>query len=57
MSDDSKRSNHAHPEVVDLLRQIRAGEAVASVHEFRAAGRDDLISTPRSTLQKPMWTS
>lgn len=45
MSKDRKRSTHAHPEVVNLLRQIRAGEAVAGVHEFRAAGRDDLIST------------
>jgi ribosome-binding ATPase YchF (GTP1/OBG family) len=45
MFNDPKRSTPARLQVVNLLQQIRAGEAVAGVHEVRATGRDDLIGT------------
>lgn len=49
MSNDRKRSTHAHPEVINLLRQIRAGEAVAGVYDFHAADHEDLIRTVAAT--------
>jgi hypothetical protein len=44
MGHDRKGSTHPHPEVLNIMKQIRSGDTTAGVHEIHVSDRDDLMA-------------